>query len=195
MWTILKVFIEFVTILFLFYALVFWPQGMWNLSSLTRDSTCTLCTGRRRLKHWTTREVLGLTDSWQRFSQSPCLLSSPILIPPLRLVGSSERKSGSLSAFPSASLIFFHLLCHFQIWLLLFSIFHFPSTLWVFASWKSLQCHFKMKIWGRNTAKCMWSSSHLLTPQVSKSLVVCHCQKETGFYSDCGFFSNSCWKR
>ena len=23
----------------------------------------------------------------------------------------------------------------------------------------------------------MWSSSHLLTPQVLKSLVVCHCQK------------------
>ena len=28
-----KVFIEFVTILLLFYVLVFWPQGMWNLSS------------------------------------------------------------------------------------------------------------------------------------------------------------------
>ena len=26
-WAILKVFIEFVTILFLFYLLVFWPQG------------------------------------------------------------------------------------------------------------------------------------------------------------------------
>ena len=29
MWTIFKVFIEFVTILFLFY--VFWPRGMWDL--------------------------------------------------------------------------------------------------------------------------------------------------------------------
>ena len=28
MWTIFKVFIEFVTILPLFYSLVFWPQGM-----------------------------------------------------------------------------------------------------------------------------------------------------------------------
>ena len=37
MWTIFKVFIEFVTILFLFYALVFWPQVMWDLSALTRD--------------------------------------------------------------------------------------------------------------------------------------------------------------
>ena len=31
MWTILKLFIELVTILLLFYVLVFWPQGMWNL--------------------------------------------------------------------------------------------------------------------------------------------------------------------
>ena len=37
MWTIFKVFIEFVTILFLFYILVFWPQVMWDLSTLTRD--------------------------------------------------------------------------------------------------------------------------------------------------------------
>ena len=34
-----KIFIEFTTILFLFYALVFWPQGMWDLSSPTRDRT------------------------------------------------------------------------------------------------------------------------------------------------------------
>ena len=41
MWTIFKVFIEFVTILFLFYALVFWPQCMWDLSFPTRDRTHT----------------------------------------------------------------------------------------------------------------------------------------------------------
>ena len=29
MWTIFKVFIEFVSILFLSYVLVFWPQSMW----------------------------------------------------------------------------------------------------------------------------------------------------------------------
>ena len=46
MWTIFKVFIEFVTILFLFYVFVFWPQGMWDLSSLTRDRTCTPGIGR-----------------------------------------------------------------------------------------------------------------------------------------------------
>ena len=40
MWTIFwKVCIEFVTILLLFYVLVYWPQGMWDLSSSTRDRT------------------------------------------------------------------------------------------------------------------------------------------------------------
>ena len=58
MWTIFKVFIEFVTILLLFYVLVFWPQGMWDLSSPARDRTRTPCTGRRSLNHWTAREVL-----------------------------------------------------------------------------------------------------------------------------------------
>ena len=37
--SIFKVCIEFVTILFLFYILVFWLQAMWNLSSLTRNWT------------------------------------------------------------------------------------------------------------------------------------------------------------
>ena len=30
MWTIFKVFIEFVTMLLLFYVLVFWPKDMWE---------------------------------------------------------------------------------------------------------------------------------------------------------------------
>ena len=46
MWTIFKVFIEFATILLLFYVLVFWLQGMWDPSSRTRDQTRTPCTGR-----------------------------------------------------------------------------------------------------------------------------------------------------
>ena len=33
-WTIFKVFIEFVTILLLFYVLAFWPPVMWNQSQL-----------------------------------------------------------------------------------------------------------------------------------------------------------------
>ena len=57
MWTIFKVFIEFVTILLLVYVLVFWSRGMWDLSSLTRHRTYTLCIGRRSLNHWTAREV------------------------------------------------------------------------------------------------------------------------------------------
>ena len=38
-----KVFIELVTILLLFYLLVFWPRGMWDLSSPTRDWPRTPC--------------------------------------------------------------------------------------------------------------------------------------------------------
>ena len=42
MWTVFKVFIEFATrLLLLFYVLVFWPGGMWDLSSPTRDRTHT----------------------------------------------------------------------------------------------------------------------------------------------------------
>ena len=41
----------------LFYVLVFWPPGMWDVISLTRDTTHTPCIGRRSLNHWTAREV------------------------------------------------------------------------------------------------------------------------------------------
>ena len=51
------VFIEFVKIFPLFYALFFWPWGMWDLSSPNRDRTHTPCIGRWSLNHWTTREV------------------------------------------------------------------------------------------------------------------------------------------
>ena len=50
MWTIFKVFIEFVTILFMFYVLVWGPCGMWDLSSPTRHWTHTPCSGRQSLK-------------------------------------------------------------------------------------------------------------------------------------------------
>ena len=39
MWTICKVFVEFVTTLLLFYVLFFWPQSMWDLCFSTRDQT------------------------------------------------------------------------------------------------------------------------------------------------------------
>ena len=58
MWTTFKVlFIEFVTILLLFYSLFFWLQGRWGLSSLTRDQTCIPWIGRQSLVYWTTGEV------------------------------------------------------------------------------------------------------------------------------------------
>ena len=55
--TIFKIFIEFVTILLLFYVLVFWHWGMCDLSPKTRDQTHTPCVGRWSLTHWTAREV------------------------------------------------------------------------------------------------------------------------------------------
>ena len=65
-----QAFIEFVTILFLFYILVlflFWPQSKWNLSFLTRDQTCTSCVGRWSVNPWTTSSVQfsrsGVSDS------------------------------------------------------------------------------------------------------------------------------------
>ena len=57
MWTILKVFIGFFTILFLFYVLILWPLDMWDLSSPTRDGTCTPSITRGNINHWTTREL------------------------------------------------------------------------------------------------------------------------------------------
>ena len=60
MWAIFfKVFIKYVTILLLFYVLVFGLQGIWNLSSLTRNGTHTPCIGRQSLSQWTAREVLA----------------------------------------------------------------------------------------------------------------------------------------
>ena len=61
MWIIFKVFVEFVTTLLLFYVLFFCPQGMWDLSSPTRDQTHTPYIGRQTLiNKWTVREVPGL---------------------------------------------------------------------------------------------------------------------------------------
>ena len=57
MWIIFKIFIEFVTILLLFYVLAFWPWDMWGFSSPTRDQTHMPCIGRWSLNHWTAREV------------------------------------------------------------------------------------------------------------------------------------------
>ena len=58
-WSILKVFIECVTVLLLlFICWVFGPWDMWGLSSPTKDRTLPPCTGRRSLNHWTPRKTL-----------------------------------------------------------------------------------------------------------------------------------------
>ena len=57
MWTIFKVFIELITTLLLFHVLVFWPQGMWDPSSLTRDRNHSPSTRRQSLNHGAAREV------------------------------------------------------------------------------------------------------------------------------------------
>ena len=58
-WTILKVFIEIVTVSFLVYVLVFWQRGMQVLNSLLRNWTCTPCIGSQSFNHWTPREVFA----------------------------------------------------------------------------------------------------------------------------------------
>ena len=55
MWTIFKVLIEFVTILFVFW--FFGHKAMRDPNSLTRNQTHTSCIVRRSLNHWTAREV------------------------------------------------------------------------------------------------------------------------------------------
>ena len=57
-WTIKKIFIEFVTILLLFHVLTFGPQGMWDLHSLTGDGIGTCCRAGWSLNHWTVGESM-----------------------------------------------------------------------------------------------------------------------------------------
>ena len=47
MWTILLNLLQYC------FCFGFWLQGMWNLSSSTRDQTYTTCIGRWTLNHWT----------------------------------------------------------------------------------------------------------------------------------------------
>ena len=79
MWTIFKIFIEFVIILLLFYVFFSWPQGTWDLSCPTRDQTHTPYIARQNLNHWTTREFL----SWKGQLRSKALLSTQVVkLPP-----------------------------------------------------------------------------------------------------------------
>ena len=59
MWAIfLKVFIKCYNIASVL-CFGFGLQGIWNLSSLTRNGTHTPCIGRQSLSQWTAREVLA----------------------------------------------------------------------------------------------------------------------------------------
>ena len=116
--TFFKVFIEFVTILLLFYILVFWLQNMWDLQSLTRDQIHTRCIRRRSLNHWTTREVptFSLT-SHRDFKPTKIktlissLLVSTLALPSIQL---SRWKPGNYSG------LFLFLVCPSHICLILF---------------------------------------------------------------------------
>ena len=80
MWTIFKVFIEFVTILLLFHVLVFWPLGMWALSSPNRDGTSPPALGGKVL----TTGPPGKSTPWGFEQPDPCNLNScPVDIAPL----------------------------------------------------------------------------------------------------------------
>ena len=59
MWIIFKVFVEFVTILLVFYVLGFCLQGMWDLNCPARNQTCTPCARSCCLNHQPLREVPG----------------------------------------------------------------------------------------------------------------------------------------
>ena len=78
MWTIVKVFIEFVIILLLLYVLVFCPGGTWDLISSTKDQTHTLCIGRWSINHWSTMEVptLALEFLSRAHASSPFCLNA-----------------------------------------------------------------------------------------------------------------------
>ena len=45
---------------FMVFFFSFWLWSVWGLSSLTRDQTCTPCSGRQCLNPWTAKEVTKL---------------------------------------------------------------------------------------------------------------------------------------
>ena len=102
MWIIFKVFIEFCTVLFLFYVLVFWPWGVGDLSYPSRDRTFTPCAGRESFNHWTTREIQWLPVKIVFMSES---VSCLVFVISSCLPGSSAGKEsacneGDLGSIP-----------------------------------------------------------------------------------------------
>ena len=91
MWTIFKVFIDFVATLLLFYVLGFCPRGMWDSSSPTRDQTFTPCIGRQSLNP-------GLPEkSWDHDAYTSDWTGQP-----WRQLHVGGQESPSLSRFSSA---------------------------------------------------------------------------------------------
>ena len=134
------VFIEFVAILLLFYVLVFWPQNMWDLRSLTRDQIHTPLIGRRSLNHWTTREIPTLSLTSHRDLKptktktvvSASLLASTLTPPSIQL---SCWKPGNHSG------LFLFLVYPSRICLLLFL-----SSLLVFVIYCMSQCTYLLSL-------------------------------------------------
>ena len=64
-WTIFKVFIEFVTVLLVFYVLVFWPRGMWDpklLSCVSLFATPWTAASQASLSFATSQSLIKLTS-------------------------------------------------------------------------------------------------------------------------------------
>ena len=84
--------IEIVTVLLLFYVLVFQSWGTWDLSSPTGNRTLTACIGRWSLNHWIAREVLLFLFHFHFKSEhtefAPCLQRGGISSTEERGVGS-----------------------------------------------------------------------------------------------------------
>ena len=119
MWTILKFFIEFVTVLFLVYVLVFWLWGIWGLSSPTRDGTHIPCFGGWSLNHWATRKVLGFLKYMSSFLPTtyPHILNS---FPSVRIRASVPSKAQK-AMYHLTSCSHFHLIPPISLFYSLFS--------------------------------------------------------------------------
>ena len=101
-------------LLLLFYVLIFCPQGMWDLSSLTRDWTWTTYSERWSLHHWATREV-----PWNLGISSDPFLLVPWLELELLLRNQFWGYSNGTTLFSNT--------LWFQNWIAIFSL---PLTKW-----------------------------------------------------------------
>ena len=78
----------------------FWPRGLWDLSSLTRDRTCTPALEAWSLNHWTAREVPMCLYSEYHCRGHPRYAGPGQRLSP-RLMTDSTHKLRQLSSSPS----------------------------------------------------------------------------------------------